>query len=164
MLYLLAHCTVNTAPHLQLLLATFLTDTNIFRQGTDATLTLKNGEQFSGIFSGSSLESPTRSVYILKMVKRIRLASHQQTNGNTELADEYIGDGEDHFMAFDVQETAELAVDSVDTANANAAQNGKSIGPQYRLHVPALTTTRLTRLVFPHRQRNFTGREDASRA
>lgn len=101
------------------------TDIYIDIQGTDATLTLKNGEQFTGVFSGSSLESSAKSVYILKMVKKIRLASHQQVNGNTELPDEYVGEGEDHVMVFDTQDTADLAVANVVTAAAHATQNGK---------------------------------------
>ena len=59
------------------------------------------------------------------MVKKIRLASHQQVNGNTELSDEYVGEGEDHVMFFDTQDTADLAVANVVTAAAHATQNGK---------------------------------------
>jgi hypothetical protein len=73
-----------------------------------------------------SADSSSKNVYTLKMVKRTRLASHQQTNGNTELSDEYIGEGDDHIMHFDVQDTANLSVANVVTANAHAAQNGKS--------------------------------------
>lgn len=94
-------------------------------QGNDATLTLKNGEQFTGVFSGSSVESSTKSVYILKMVKRTRFASNQQVNGSTALPDEYIGEGDDHVMVFDTQDTADLEVKNVVTANAHAHQNGK---------------------------------------
>jgi hypothetical protein len=86
---------------------------------------LKDGEQFTGVFSGSSLESTAKSVYVLKMVKKIRLASHQQVNGSTELPDEYIGEGEDHVMVFDIQDTADLSVANVITANAHATQNGE---------------------------------------
>lgn len=101
----------------------------------------------------------------MKMVKRTRLASQQQANGNTQLADDYIGEGEDHVMAFDVQETAELAVNNVVTANANASQNGKSTNKSsHWIHVRALTIIRLIRLVFPYRQRDFTRCKDASRA
>jgi hypothetical protein len=59
------------------------------------------------------------------MVKRTRLASHQQINGNTELPDEYIGEGDDHVMVFDAQDTADLEVANVVTANAHATQNGE---------------------------------------
>ena len=88
-------------------------------------MTLKNGEQFAGVFSGSSTDSSSKNVYTLKMVKRTRLASHPQTNGNTELPDEYAGEGDDHIMHFDVQDTADLSVANVVTANANATQNGQ---------------------------------------
>ena len=88
-------------------------------------MTLKTGEQFTGVFSGASLESSAKSQYILKMVKKTRLASHQQVNGNTESSDEYVGVGEDHVMKFDVQDTADLAVNNVVTANAHATQNGE---------------------------------------
>lgn len=59
----------------------------------------------------------------MKMVKRTRLPS-QQVNGTTDLADEYIGEGEDHAMSFDLQDTADLAVSNVVTASAHATQNG----------------------------------------
>lgn len=58
------------------------------------------------------------------MVKRTRLPAHQQINGNTELPDEYIGEGEDHVMAFDKDDTVDLAVSDVVTANAQPMQNG----------------------------------------
>jgi hypothetical protein len=125
LLYLLAHSTVRTSTCKLHIPNETATDASFCLQGTDATLTLKNGEQFTGVFSGSSLESSARSVYILKMVKRTRLASHQQINGNTDLPDEYVGEGEDHVMVFDTQDTADLAVANVVTANAHATQNGK---------------------------------------
>jgi hypothetical protein len=125
--YLLAHCTVRLTPKLTVAHMPFepFADVNIYIQGTDATLTLKNGDQFSGVFSGSHINSSAKNVYTLKMVKRTRLASQQQTNGNTELSDEYIGEGDDHIMHFDVQDTVDLSVANVVTANAHAAQNGK---------------------------------------
>jgi hypothetical protein len=127
LLYLLAHCTVRlnskyTVTHISI---EPFADVNIYIQGTDATLTLKNGEQFAGVFSGTSTDSSAKNVYTLKMVKRTRLASQQQTNGNAELSDEYIGEGDDHIMHFDVQDTADLSVANVVTANAHATQNGK---------------------------------------
>lgn len=45
-------------------------------------------------------------------------------NGDTELPDEYTGDGEDHVMTFDVQDTVDLSVKDVTTADAKPAQNG----------------------------------------
>ena len=63
----------------------------------------------------------------MKMVRQTRLASQQQTNGNTELAEEYVGEGEDHVMVFDVQDTVDLAVSGVVMASAQATQNGESM-------------------------------------
>ncbi|KAK6438994.1 poly(A)-binding protein binding protein [Oleoguttula sp. CCFEE 5521] len=99
--------------------------------GTDATLTLKNGEQFSGVFSGASLEAANKSVYILKMAKRTRLPSSQQLNGERDLPDEYIGEGEDHMMTFDVQDTIDLAVSEVILASA-PTQNGMTSAYSWR--------------------------------
>lgn len=83
------------------------------RQGLPATVTLKNGEQFSGIFSGAST-TPTDGRYILKMVKRVGAPAGHQTNGAVELSDEYIGEGEDHVLAIDMQDTVDLEVRNVD--------------------------------------------------
>lgn len=93
------------------------------RQGLDSTLTLKNGEQYTGIFAGASLES-SKNHYTLKMVKKTRHPSDQQMNGNTEMPDGYTGDGEDHVMSFDVQDTVDLSVSDVSTAVAQPVQNG----------------------------------------
>ncbi|KAK6431811.1 poly(A)-binding protein binding protein [Oleoguttula sp. CCFEE 5521] len=108
--------------------------------GTDATLTLKNGEQFSGVFGGASLESASKSVYILKMAKRTRLPSTQQVNGERSLPDEYTGEGEDHIMTFDVQDTIDLAVSDVILASA-PTQNG-SAGSSFRTDTEISTRNR----------------------
>ncbi|KAK5114992.1 hypothetical protein LTR85_010030 [Meristemomyces frigidus] len=101
--------------------------------GEDATLTLKNGEQFTGVFSGGAFDSASKNHYVLKMVKRTRLPSHQQVNGTIEMPDEYAGDGEDHVMTFDVQDTIDLAVADVTTTSAQPAQNGNgSISSTFR--------------------------------
>jgi hypothetical protein len=136
LLYLLAHCTVRLTSNYTLTHISVepFADVNIYIQGTYATLTLKTGEQFTGVFNGSSID---KSVYTLKMVKRTRLASQQQTNGNTELLDEYIGEGDDHIMHFDVQDTADLSVPNVVTVNAHAAQNGK---PRSSRHCSSAST------------------------
>ena len=61
------------------------------------------------------------------MVKRIRLPTHQQINGNTELPDDYIGAGEDHMMVFDKDDTIDLAVNDVITSSAQPMQNGRCL-------------------------------------
>ena len=60
------------------------------------------------------------------MVKRTRLPNRQQVNGNTELPNEYVGEGEDHVMVFDKEDTVDLAVNDVVTTNAKPMQNGES--------------------------------------
>ncbi|KAK5153782.1 hypothetical protein LTR04_006161 [Oleoguttula sp. CCFEE 6159] len=96
--------------------------------GLQANITVKNGEQYSGIFSGASTE-PTEPSYLLKMVKRVYLPAEQQTNGANEPSEEYIGTGEDHIVLFNVQDVADLSVSGVDIGKAEAkAANGLSSG------------------------------------
>lgn len=76
------------------------------------------------MFFGASLDQPAKSRYLLKMVKRTRAAGEPQVNGDSEHVEEYIGEGEDHAVAFDAQDTASLAVNGVVTAAAPPPQNG----------------------------------------
>jgi len=59
------------------------------------------------------------------MARRTRSPNNQQTNGVTDMLQEYVGEGEDHVMTFDVQDTVDLAVADVVTANTQPTQNGK---------------------------------------
>ena len=96
---------------------TFVPRTDAPVQGHDAVVTLKTGEQFGGIFSGSSLHPTSKQhLYILKMVKRLRSPTAHQVNGSSQSQDQYIGEGEDHTMAFDKDDTVDLAVTDVNTA------------------------------------------------
>ena len=76
-----------------------------------ATLTMKNGEHYSGVFSGAVLESAEMR-YTLKMVKNVNL-SVEQANGNSSMANGFLGVGDDHAMTFSVQDVAELVVSQV---------------------------------------------------
>ncbi|KAK5133964.1 hypothetical protein LTR08_007084 [Meristemomyces frigidus] len=96
--------------------------------GCDATLTLKNGEQFTGVFSGF-FDLGSKCQYTLKMVKRTRLPSHQQVNGTVEVPDEYTGEGEDHVMSFDLLDTVDLAAADVSITSAQPMQNGSTSTP-----------------------------------
>lgn len=93
--------------------------------GYDAVLTLKNGEQFVGVFSGCSVDAHPHQ-YLLKMVRRTRSPNQQQTNGATDTSDEYIGEGADHAMTFDVQDTADLNINDLGPLAAAPKQNGTS--------------------------------------
>ncbi|WPH01171.1 Hypothetical protein R9X50_00400700 [Acrodontium crateriforme] len=99
--------------------------------GTDVTLTLQNGEQFTGVFSGASLDPPSKSKYVLKMTKRTRLPTHQQSNGTTELSDEYTGEGDHYTMSFDIQDTVHLEALNVTTTSNQTIQN-RSTTPSFR--------------------------------
>lgn len=74
-------------------------------------------------------------------------------NGNTELPEEYVGDGEDHVMSFDVQDTVDLAVSGVVTASAHATQNGKRWKPNIP-HI-CLTQHRDSSVKLPYRHRDL---------
>ncbi|KAF2759452.1 hypothetical protein EJ05DRAFT_484405 [Pseudovirgaria hyperparasitica] len=75
--------------------------------GHHSFFTLKNGDKYSGIFSGASLET-SESRYVFKMVKRV-----QQANGSPEPIDEYIGTGGDHVMSVDIVDVVDLDVQQV---------------------------------------------------
>ncbi|KAK1818301.1 poly(A)-binding protein binding protein [Friedmanniomyces endolithicus] len=95
--------------------------------GHDATITLKNGERFAGVFSGGNFDSMTKSMYVLKMVRRTRSLGDAQVNGDADMSEEYLGEGEDHMMSFDAQDTLLFAVDGVIVADAPPTQNGQRI-------------------------------------
>jgi hypothetical protein len=92
------------------------------QQGKDATITLKNGEQYTGVFSGGSFEA-TKTLYVIKMAKQTQ-SGHEQANGNSAVSAEYVGEGEEHVMSFDVQDTIDLFVQDVTTTAATTQQNG----------------------------------------
>ncbi|KAJ9358333.1 hypothetical protein DTO027B9_2524 [Paecilomyces variotii] len=93
--------------------------------GLSATVTTKNGDKFTGIFSSSSLE-PNDSTFTLKMVHRPSAQSDQtRANGLSDVASPYLGSAPDHSMSFDIKEIADLSVAEVSTANmTQKEQNG----------------------------------------
>ncbi|KAI4156972.1 MAG: hypothetical protein L6R39_000882 [Caloplaca ligustica] len=95
--------------------------------GLSATITVKSGEVFSGIFFGASLEGSDRG-YLLKMVHKIRSADKAEANGSTETNGEFIGSGEDYAMSFDTKDVVHLAVDGVTFDVRDKAQNGQAGG------------------------------------
>ncbi|KAK5715407.1 poly(A)-binding protein binding protein [Elasticomyces elasticus] len=112
--------------------------------GLDATIGLKSGEQFTGVFTGfsSSTNNTANGKYILSMVRRTHAApppqqqnENAQTNGHatptpaseSSSEEEFIGEGEDHTMAFDISDTTCLSVD--DVVVSAPQQNGSAIQP-----------------------------------
>jgi hypothetical protein len=84
---------------------------------------LKNGEKYTGVLSGTSLD-PTEMRYVFKMVKKLP-ANDSQANGSTDSSGDYVGDGDSHVMAFDAGDVAHFHVPNVDLSKARSrAQNG----------------------------------------
>ncbi|KAI9657549.1 MAG: hypothetical protein M1831_004165 [Alyxoria varia] len=93
--------------------------------GNQATVTAKNGDRFSGIFSGVSLES-SESRYVLKMVRKLPNFSDDQANGTTEASD-LIGNGDDHAMTFSTSDVADLSAENISIDKASSKlTNGAS--------------------------------------
>ncbi|KAF2127158.1 hypothetical protein P153DRAFT_320653 [Dothidotthia symphoricarpi CBS 119687] len=80
--------------------------------GLPGTITLKNGERYSGVLSGTSLE-PNEMRYVFKMVKKLLPAGNPQTNGSGESSDDYVGAGDYHVMSFDMSDVADFNVNNV---------------------------------------------------
>jgi hypothetical protein len=86
------------------------TDNN--KQGLPGTITLKNGEKYSGVLSGTSLD-PSELRYVFKMVKKLLPASNAHTNGTSQSSDDYVGSGDYHVMSFDMSDVADFNVNNV---------------------------------------------------
>ncbi|KAI1922181.1 poly(A)-binding protein binding protein [Ophidiomyces ophidiicola] len=84
--------------------------------GANTIITTKSGEKYSGIFSGSVLESNETS-FVLKMTRLFSLEQDSvQPNGTSNHTSPYVGPGPDHKMVFDAQDVADVAVEGVSTS------------------------------------------------
>ena len=94
-----------------------------------ATLVMRSGEQYCGVFSGAVLE-PSDLRYTLKMVKKINSNTEQQSNGIIDTTTEFLGVGDDHSMTFAVQDVTELAVSQlvIDRAQHRYNKGTRSYG------------------------------------
>ncbi|EGD99172.1 PAB1 binding protein [Trichophyton tonsurans CBS 112818] len=97
--------------------------------GSNVSLTMKDGEKFTGIFSGSTLES-NETILILKMARRPTSESDSaQSNGVSQNEPSYVGSGSDHQLLIDVQDITCLDIQSLSTSGVVAKdQNGASSG------------------------------------
>ncbi|EZF28158.1 hypothetical protein H101_08161, partial [Trichophyton interdigitale H6] len=93
--------------------------------GSNVSLTMKDGEKFTGIFSGSTLES-NETILILKMARRPTSESDSaQSNGVSQNEPSYVGSGSDHQLLIDVQDITCLDIQSLSTSGVVAKdQNG----------------------------------------
>ena len=120
MMYLLANLHVSR-PFDQLSVMHILTMPG---QGLPSNITLKNGEKYTGVLSGTSLD-PTEMRYVFKMVKRVQAATETHVNGASELSDDYVGHGDDNVMSFDISDVADFHVANVVLDKSQAkGQNG----------------------------------------
>ncbi|KAL1612534.1 poly(A)-binding protein binding protein [Paraconiothyrium brasiliense] len=95
--------------------------------GLPGNITLKNGETYTGVLSGTNLD-PTEMRYVFKMVKKVQAANDTpHVNGNSEPSDDYIGSGDDHVMIFDMGDVADFHVNGVVLDKTHSkGQNGAS--------------------------------------
>ncbi|KAI4164474.1 MAG: hypothetical protein LQ342_001787 [Letrouitia transgressa] len=91
--------------------------------GLTASVTVKNGDVFSGIFCGAAMEI-NESNYLLKMVQKIKSGVKTEANTVPELLNEYTGVGEDHAMSFDLKDVVDLAVEGATFDGRDKPQNG----------------------------------------
>ncbi|KAI4818576.1 hypothetical protein E4T45_10551, partial [Aureobasidium sp. EXF-8846] len=97
--------------------------------GMEVAVFLKNGEKFSGVCSTASIESADPRV-TLKFAKK----TSQQTNGNTDQLDEYVSEGQDHVMSFNLQDVVDLSVNNLYLA-ASEAKSQRANAPSFRTDV-----------------------------
>ncbi|KAK2760843.1 hypothetical protein FQN54_002082 [Arachnomyces sp. PD_36] len=86
--------------------------------GLSATITTKNGESFTGIFSGSVLE-PSESSFMMKMTQKVS-ADQGRANGANEI---YLGSAPDHSMVFDAKDIVDVSVANVSTSEVVAKEH-----------------------------------------
>jgi len=89
-----------------------------------ATVTVKVGDSFRGIFFGATIEGP-ESAYLLKMVQQIKSGSKGDVNGSQENSGDYVGAGDDYAMTFDVKDVVDLAVEGDLVGTQTKMQNGR---------------------------------------
>lgn len=89
-----------------------------------ATITVKGGDLFRGIFFGATIETH-ESAYLLKMVQQIKLGGKGDLNGSPESSGDYIGAGEDYTMIFDVKDVLDLAIEGDLVSTQSKMLNGR---------------------------------------
>ncbi|KAJ5151904.1 hypothetical protein N7492_010199 [Penicillium capsulatum] len=95
--------------------------------GLNTTITTKNGDRFTGIFSSSSLEASDSS-FLLKMVQRAAQENQSKTNGVNDVPSPYLGAAPEHSMAFDVRDVSDIAVPNVSPADVSAKESNGTAG------------------------------------
>ncbi|KAJ5379336.1 hypothetical protein N7509_012455 [Penicillium cosmopolitanum] len=89
--------------------------------GLHTTITTKNGDKYTGIFSSSTLEASDSS-FLLKMVQRTSQENQPKSNGVSDVTTPYLGAAPEHSMAFDVKDIADISVPNVSPAEVSAKE------------------------------------------
>lgn len=92
-------------------------------QGHTAIIKTKNGDRFSGIFFGASLES-NESSYLIKMVQMLKPVGRGEFNGVKDDIEPFVGVGADHTMAFEVKDVNDLTIEGIEIGGRDKLQNG----------------------------------------
>ncbi|KAL3480074.1 hypothetical protein BJX99DRAFT_46718 [Aspergillus californicus] len=95
--------------------------------GLTTTITTRNGDTFTGIFSSSSLE-PSETSVTLKMTQRQSKQDQQRANGVSDVASPFIGSAPEHSVTFNVNDVVDVSVMNVTTTDVLAKPNGASAG------------------------------------
>ncbi|OJI97623.1 hypothetical protein ASPVEDRAFT_301831 [Aspergillus versicolor CBS 583.65] len=95
--------------------------------GLTATVTTRNGDEYSGIFSSSSLESNESSI-TLKMTQRQSKQDQSRANGVSDVASPFFGSAPEHVMTFNMNDVLDVSVANVTTTDVLAKPNGASTG------------------------------------
>ncbi|KAL2794201.1 hypothetical protein BJX66DRAFT_304256 [Aspergillus keveii] len=95
--------------------------------GLAATVTTRNGDEFTGIFSSSSLE-PSDSSITLKMTQRQSKQDQNRTNGVSDSTSPFIGSAPEHSVTFNVNDVVDISVLNVTTTDVLAKPNGAAVG------------------------------------
>lgn len=97
--------------------------------GNAVNITVRNGEQYTGVLSGASLAKDNVDVpsFVLKMTRKIDAVSGQ-ANGEVNDADAYVGYGGDHVMTFGQKDLSDISVSelSLDKLSAKNNTNGQT--------------------------------------
>ena len=92
-------------------------------QGQVASVTVKNGDTYSGLFFGALMDKPEPE-YLLKMVQHTKSGRRGEINGVRDNMRDYVGVGDDHAMSFKIKEVADLAFEGISISSQDRRSNG----------------------------------------
>ncbi|EXJ82059.1 hypothetical protein A1O1_08128 [Capronia coronata CBS 617.96] len=97
--------------------------------GLSIAITVKSGDRFEGLLTGSTL-NPTNSKITMKMVRKSHPAASGQTNGTGYREAALVGSSPEHAMNFDVKDIADLVIPEFSPPENFKLANGTPSGFQ----------------------------------